>query len=85
MAASDLHHWHTFTQGTKVLDTQTGLDGVVVSTKLTQGVVPAAAPAAGAAPALASSLPNPVTHETVVVKLESGDTVERSPRTLVAL
>lgn len=84
MAFSDTHHWHTFISGTKVLDTQTGLDGVVVSTKLMHGVEPAAAPAAGATAANPVPLPNSVTHESVVVKLEDGTTVERSPRTLLA-
>jgi len=67
------------------MDTVSGMDGVVVNSRLVHAVEPAAANSGEAAPGRLIPLPNPVVHETVLVKLEDGSTVERSPRVLVSL
>lgn len=85
MATRQSHSWHQFPAGTKVLDTVSGQDGEVVTTNLTHTLQPPATQTGAAAAGQLLPLPTPVTHESVVVKLEDGTTVERSPRTLVAL
>lgn len=85
MAAHQSHSWHQFPAGTKVLDTVTGEDGVVVTTNLTHALIPPSNQNGAAAAGQLLPLPTPVTHESVVVKLGDGTTVERSPRTLLAL
>lgn len=79
------HAWHAFPKGTRVMDTVSGQDGVVVNTHIIHSVKPAP-PAGGEAQAgRLIPLPNPVVHESVVVQLEDGSTVERSPKLLVAI
>lgn len=85
MATPHTHSWHTFPKGTRVLDTQTGMDGVVLHTKLVHAVEAASTAGGNGAAGGLNSLPNPVVHETVVVQLEDGTIQQRSPRTLVAL
>lgn len=85
MASQHSHAWHTFPKGTRVLDTVTGMDGVVLDSHITHAVEPAGAPNATGEAGRLLPLPNPIVHESVVVKLEDGATVQRSPRTLVAL
>jgi hypothetical protein len=60
------------------------MDGVVLHSRVVHSVEPAGANAGEAQPGRLIPLPNPVVHETTVVKLEDGSTVERSPKVLVA-
>ena len=83
--APQSHSWHAFPQGTRVLDTVTGVEGVVLETHITHAVEPARPAAGDGAPGRLIPLPNPVVYESVVVKLEDNSTVERSPKVLVAL
>lgn len=85
MASPQSHSWHAFPKGTRVLDTVTGMDGVVVDTRLRHAVEPAAAAGGNDSGGRPLSLPTPVVHETVLVQLEDGSTVERSPKILCAL
>ena len=67
-----------------MLDTVSGMDGVVLHSRVVHSVEPAAANLGEAQPGRLIPLPNPVVHETTVVQLEDGSTVERSPKVLVA-
>jgi len=78
------HSWHTFHHGTEVLDTVTGMDGVVMHSRVVHSVEPAGPGQGEAQPGRLIPLPNPVVHETTIVRLEDGSTVERSPKLLVA-
>jgi hypothetical protein len=79
------HAWHTFPQGSKVLDTVSGMDGVVQNTHIIHSVEPAGAAAGELGAGRLIPLPNPVTYESVMVELENGETVERSPQLLLAI
>ena len=79
------HSWHQFPKGTRVLDTVSGMDGVVTHTRIVHAVEPAGNGSGEGSPGRLIPLPNPVVHETVLVKLEDGSAVERSPRVLVAI
>jgi hypothetical protein len=83
--APQSHSWHAFPKGTRVMDTVSGMDGVVVTTHLRHAVEPAGPATGEVQPGRLIPLPNPVVHETVVVKLENGNVVERSPKVLVTL
>jgi hypothetical protein len=67
------------------MDTVSGMDGVVTHSHIRHAVEPAGNVSGEGTPGRLIPLPNPVVHETVVVKLEDGSTVERSPKVLVAL
>ena len=79
------HSWHAFPKGTRVLDTVSGMDGLVTGTRLVHAVEPARSGPGDGAPGRLIPLPNPVVHETVIVKLDDGSTVERSPRVLLGI
>jgi len=79
------HSWHVFPKGTRVLDTVSGMDGVVIHTHIIHSVEPARPGTGEVQAGRLIPLPNPVVHESVVVKLEDGSTVERSPRVLLAI
>lgn len=79
------HSWHTFPKGTRVLDTVTGMDGVVVSTHITHAVKPAAQNSGEGGGGRLIPLPDPVVHESVTVQLDDGTIVQRSPRTLATI
>jgi hypothetical protein len=83
--APQSHSWHTFPKGTRVLDTVSGMDGDVIHTHIVHAVEPAAVKPGEGNGGRLIPLPNPVVHETVIVTLEDGTIVERSPRVLVAL
>ena len=79
------HSWHAFPKGTRVMDTVSGMDGVVTDTRIIHSVKPAAVNLGGGGDGRLIPLPDPVVHETVLVKLEDNSTVERSPKVLVAI
>ena len=68
-----------------MLDTVSGMDGVVVSSHIVHAVKPAAVTPGEGTGGQLIPLPDPVVHESVTVKLEDGSLVQRSPRTLAAL
>lgn len=67
------------------MDTVSGMDGVVTGTRIIHSVKPAAAISGEVTAGRLLPLPDPVVHETVIVKLEDNSTVERSPKVLVAI
>lgn len=79
------HSWHKFKAGTRVLDTVSGMDGVVTGTTLSHAVEAAAVKPGGVDGGQLIPLPKPVVHESVTVQLDDGSSVERSPRLLVAI
>lgn len=83
--AQQSHSWHAFLPGTRVSDTVTGMDGVVQHSRVTHAVQPAGGKAGEAEAGRLLPLPKPVVHESVVVKLEDGTIVQRSPKVLVAI
>lgn len=79
------HGWHKFKPGTRVLDTVTGLEGLVVGTTLTKTLEAAAKKPGEVASGGLIPLPKPVIHESVTVQLEDDSIVERSPRVITAI
>ena len=68
-----------------MLDTVSGMDGVVVDSHIVHAVKPAAGKPGEGTGGRLIPLPDPVVDESVTVKLEDGSLVQRSPRTLAAL
>ena len=68
-----------------MLDQVSGMDGIVMDTRLTHAVEPAKPGSGEGQAGRLIPLPNPVVHECVLVRLEDGSTVERSPRVLCSI
>ena len=79
------HSWHAFLPGTRVLDQVTGMDGVVQNSHVRHAVEAPASAAGELQAGRLLPLPKPVVHESVIVKLEDGTSVQRSPKVLVAI
>lgn len=79
------HSLHTFAPGRRVFDSASGSDGTVLSTSIAHTVHAAAAAEGRPIGGALFQLPHPVKIETTTLRLDTGETVTRSPGELVAL
>jgi hypothetical protein len=77
------HAWATFPEGSRVFDTVTARDGVVLKSDIGYTLAPKPKPADPQAKGEILPLPDATAHESTFVQLDNGEVVQRSPRLLV--